>query len=326
MSGYHFGCPHCRARLEVSDASRAGRTVNCPKCSQALLIPPPPPMGVPLSQPVSRTAPRSEPTEIRVSQEPGFKRPLSPAKAFTDMEAPPPPAASYGLERLPDADFIDSPGQHTISANDEVEGYSLTIPEKGEAIPPPVRTPKKKRNTEAEELPHPWEDPKRQLLALILVVTVVGGIATWIRRSRANVENEESTPSSVPSSVPESSPQRTQAGPTAPTSELPGGGAGPDLSTESVPRTGLPGASMSESTMPEADPQTVPAAPPVTPAAASDPNTGSNTSSSPTPASSTPATGLPGGLPGAAAPAGPMESGPMETDEPMSSENATPNE
>lgn len=206
MAGYFFGCPHCRAKLEARDASRAGRTVTCPQCQQALIIPPPPPMGLSLPQSEGEPAADSV-TQFVVSSDPGFKRVMSPAKAFGEgTDAAP---SHSGSDKLPPADALQTPESNTLAASDDIEGYSFTIPEVDtDIVSPPafVFKPKKKR-PEAEEAPHPFEDPKNQLAALVgvvLVIVAIGAVWSWLRGNGKDQDKDKPAESSteVPADAP----------------------------------------------------------------------------------------------------------------------------
>lgn len=187
MAGYMFGCPHCSAKLEARDETRAGRVISCPQCKQPLTIPAPPPMGVLLSAPPGKpAAPAEASSQIQVNSDPGFKRGMSPAKAY-DGAAPPAAASSSGFETLAPSSDLDSTPQHTIEAGDDIEAYSFTVPEAGEAVPPPRK--KKKKHVEPEpEVPevHPLEDPKYQLLILVTVVGLIVGGWKWYKSGEVN--------------------------------------------------------------------------------------------------------------------------------------------
>lgn len=182
MAGYYFGCPHCRAKLEARDASRAGRTVTCPQCQQDLLIPPPPPMGVSLSQTAGNPSAQADASaQVVVSHDPGFKRSMSPAKAFGDAPDALPSPGHSGVDKLAPSEALQAPESHTLEAGDDIEGYSFTVPENDTDVAPSpgfVFKPKKKRTP--EEAPHPLEDPKNKLAVLVAIVAVLAGIgAIW---------------------------------------------------------------------------------------------------------------------------------------------------
>ncbi len=212
MAGYFFGCPHCRVKLEARDASRAGRTVTCPQCQQALIIPPPPPMGLSLAQsegasPATAIDPS---TQFVVSSDPGFKRAMSPAKAFAEGTDAAPPAPSHsGFDKLPPAEALQAAESNTLAASDDIEGYSFTIPDADTDVAPVpafVFKPKKKR-PEAEEAPHPFEDPKNQLLALVgvvLAVVVIGAVWSWL--SGDGKDKNQDKPSESATEVPSFTP------------------------------------------------------------------------------------------------------------------------
>ncbi len=231
MAGYFFGCPHCRAKLEARDASRAGRTVTCPKCNQTIIIPPPPLMGVPLSQtdgsPLVSSA-DDETSQVVVSHDPGFKRTMSPAKAFGDESAPLPAPSHSGYEKLPPAEALQAPESNTLEASDDVEGYSFTVPENDTDVTPPpafVFKPKKKRS-EVEEAPHPFEDPKNQLAALIAIVVVIAGMSMLWSWLRSGDKKDKDKPAEV--AAPEAPPAPpTPPNPTPPTEVLNLPGAAP---------------------------------------------------------------------------------------------------
>ncbi len=234
MAGYFFGCPHCRAKLEARDTSRAGRTVVCPKCQQALLIPPPPPMGILLDPSDAESVPAAlaDPApQIVVSSDPGFKRVLSPAKAYPDSHEAPPPLSSSEPQRLPPAESLLPAMSHVLEAGDEIEGYSFTAPEHGTDVqrtPAFVFKPKKKRTP--EEAPHLLEDPKYQLAALVAVVLVLAGIGaiwSWLSSGDDKDKDQDTQSQVAPEVAP--APQPPPHQPAAP----PGHPAG-------VP--GLPGA------------------------------------------------------------------------------------
>ena len=242
MAGYFFGCPHCRAKLEARDASRAGRTVTCPQCEQALIIPPPPLMGVPLSQgPGTPPASSAEDAsgQVMVSHDPGFKRPMSPAKAFGEGSDALPSPSSSGYDKLPSAEALQEPESHTLQASNDIEGYSFTAPENDTDVTRPpafVFKPKKKRTP--EEAPHPLEDPKNQLFALIAIVAILGGItALWSWLSSGD-EKDKDTPAEAAPEVP-SAPLPTASPP--PGVALPGGASGLPGATSSPTEPARPG-------------------------------------------------------------------------------------
>ena len=265
MAGYFFGCPHCRAKLEARDASRAGRTVTCPKCEQALIIPPPPRMGVPLSQadgnPLAAVDDDAS-GQVVVSHDPGFKRPMSPAKAFGEASDALPAPSHSGYEKLPPAEALQEPEAHTLAASEDVEGYSFTVPDNHSDVAPPpafVFKPKKKR---VEEAPHPLENPKNQLALLLAIVTVLAGITgLWSWLSRSNEKNKpkpvEATTSDVPLGLPK---PPNQAQPTeAP--GLPGAAPTPVEPAQPVDPNALPGAAP-PAPAPTPEPATLPGAVP----------------------------------------------------------------
>lgn len=229
MAGYMFGCPHCGAKLEARDASRAGRAVTCPQCQQVMTIPPPPPMGIPLG---GTAAPTQEPSSIQVSTDKGFKRGMSPAKAYSDTDAASP--LSEASAPLPSQGSLDNAEPFVLASTGDVEGYDLHInePAAEEEAAAPVKKKKKKERIAEEpvpEPPSPWEDPKYQLLALIGVVLIIGGLWNWIS-SGTKPEEEPATPLPPPVTAP------VQPG------MLPGdSGTSNDLKPKPV--TGLPGAS-----------------------------------------------------------------------------------
>ena len=269
MAGYFFGCPHCRAKLEARDASRAGRTVTCPKCNQALIIPPPPLMGVPLSQteghaPISTA--NDDATQVVVSHDPGFKRSMSPAKAFGDTSEALPAPSHSGYDKLPPAEALQQPEANTLPASDDVEGYSFTVPENDTDVTPPpafVFKPKKKRS-EVEEAPHPLEDPKNQLAALIAIVVVLAGISmlwSWLRSGDKKDKNKpvEVAAPEVPPAPPA---PPNQAQPTEVPS-LPGAAPVPEVPTAPADPNRLPGAAEPTPT-PKPEPPPEPATEPGT--------------------------------------------------------------
>ena len=268
MAGYFFGCPHCRAKLEARDASRAGRTVTCPQCEQSLIIPPPPLMGVSLSQSTGQPpAPTAEASsQVVVSSDPGFKRGMSPAKAYTESDALPAPS-SFGSDRLPPMESLQVAEPLTVESPDDIEGYSFTLPENGaEGDPPPVLKLKKKRPKSDEvEPPHPFEDPKNQLgalVALVALIVAITGIWSWLSGSGDEKDKEQPAEATAPPAP--SSPPGTR-GPPPPTQGRPGAApvatppAEPAVTTEpaeepaAVPNAlpgsvgGLPGAAPSSS-------------------------------------------------------------------------------
>ncbi len=256
MAGYFFGCPHCRAKLEARDASRAGRTVTCPKCEQALIIPPPPLMGVPLSQAAGNPLAASDddaPMQVVVSHDPGFKRPMSPAKAFGEASDALPAPSHSGYDKLPPAEALQEPEAHPLAASDDVESYSFTVPDNHSDVAPPpafVFKPKKKR---VEEAPHPLENPKNQLALLLAIVTVLAGITglwSWLSRSNEKPKPVEATTSEVPLGLPKPPNQ-------APPAEAPGlpGAAPPAPAPDPEPAT-LPGAV--PNVLPDADTESQP--------------------------------------------------------------------
>ena len=269
MAGYFFGCPHCRAKLEARDASRAGRTVTCPKCNQALIIPPPPLMGVPLSQTdgsslTSTSA--NDATQVVVSHDPGFKRSLSPAKAFGDASAPPPAPSHSGYDKLPIAESLQPPEANTLPASGDIDGYSFTIPDNDTDVAPPpafVFKPKKKRS-EAEEAPHPFEDPKNQLAALVAIVVVIAGISvlwSWLKsgdKPDKNKPAEATTPEAPPAPATPSNPSQSTAVP-----GLPGAAPVPEVPTSPADPNRLPGSSEPTPT-PKPEPPPEPTAEPGT--------------------------------------------------------------
>ena len=301
MAGYFFGCPHCRAKLEARDASRAGRTVTCPKCEQALVIPPPPAMGLPLSQSGEPLPAAGEASQVVVSRDPGFKRPMSPAKDYSEDGTPPAPSSS-NHERLPLSAPLDTTEAHTIEASDNVEGYSFTLPENGpdDATPVPAFKPRKpKKKSEEAEPPHPFEDPKNQLLALLGVVVVLVAFTAWIRSGGDDKEKKKDQPAEVVVPAPVTPPPvPNPASPAA----LPGGVA---------PAAPLP--PTSEATLPGALPGTSPA-PAALPSDGSQPPPGSGE------------TVLPGGSPAPSPDSKPPAPAPANSDAlPGASEEKRPN-
>lgn len=237
MSGYMFGCPHCSAKLEARDETRAGRVISCPQCKQPLTIPSPPPMGVLLSAPAEKpAAPATEASpQIQVNADPGFKRGMSPAKAYDGAATPAP--ASSGFEKLAPSGDLDSTPQHTIEASDDVEAYSFTIPEAGEAVPPPRK--KKKKFVEPEpEVPdvHPLEDPKYQLLILVVVVGLIVGGWKWYKSGEVNAKAEKERAIAEAKAKNEAPPPR----PAAP-GQLPGAATTPvEAATPTAPAPIVP--------------------------------------------------------------------------------------
>ena len=297
MAGYLFGCPHCRAKLEARDASRAGRTVTCPQCELSLIIPAPPLMGVSLSQSTNQPpVPAADAaSQVVVSSDPGFKRGMSPAKAYTESDGLPAPSSS-GYDRLTPRESLPIAEFLTVESPDDIEGYSFTLPKNGtEGDLPPVLKPKKKRSKSDEiEPPHPFEDPKYQLAALVaLVVTIVciSGIWSWLSGSgdeKDKVQPAEATAPPAPSSPPGT------LGPPPATQGLPGAAPQSPVIEPPSNSTGLPGAA------PVATPPTEPA---VTTEPAAEPAAVPNA-----------LPGAGGGLPGAA-PRSPLESPPSELPE-----------
>lgn len=259
MAGYMFGCPHCSAKLEARDETRAGRVISCPQCNQQLTIPAPPPMGVLLSSPAKSAAPPPEPSppQIHVNADPGFKRGMSPAKAYDGGESAP-VASSSGYEKLSPANELDSTPQHTIEAGEDLEAYSFTVPEAGEPTPPPRKKKKKFVEPEPEvEDVHPLEDPKYQLLILIAVVALIVGGWKWYKSgdikkneqlekeiAAAKAANEAPPPPAAPGMLPGASAPIEPA-PAAATGALPGAAASPPVEPGQLPGAApnaLPGA------------------------------------------------------------------------------------
>ena len=249
MAGYYFGCPHCRAKLETTDVSRAGRTVSCPQCQQSLIIPPPPKMGVALSQEgdLSPLPPSDDASQVVVSSDPGFKRPMSPAKAYSESDAIP-AASSSGFDRLLPLESLDTSPSHVIEAGEDVEGYSFTLPENGAEEAPKLPKARKVRTPKPEEIdpPSPWEDPKRQLAVLVGAVILIIGITAWVRRSR---DDKSKLPQKVvvpegPSLAPPPAPVTTEPPtdvrlePAPPVSTA----TPPGAPTNTLPGSSLPGA------------------------------------------------------------------------------------
>ncbi len=276
MAGYYFGCPHCGAKLEARDANRAGRAVDCPQCQQALTIPPPPPMGVSLTGPSAAPARRDEPSLVNVSTDKGFKRGMMPAKAYSDADAGP-SANPDNAERLPSSEALDNAEQFVMESTGDLEGYSLTVAESGpeDAMAPVVKRKKKKDRVAAEPEPEPvppWEDPKYQLLALVLIVGLIGGIWTWLTSGKEEKKEVIAPPPVIVPAKPGQLPgaaDAPDAGPPKPPEGLPGAAPDPTLGlpgageqpteTETAPpaapviRDGLPGAG--EQPAPETPPQ-----------------------------------------------------------------------
>lgn len=243
MAGYMFGCPHCSAKLEARDETKAGRVIACPQCQQQLTIPAAPPMGVLLSSPVKPQSPAPEPSQVQVNSDPGFKRGMSPAKAYDDG-AGMPNASSSGFDRLTATGDLDSAPQHTIEAGEDVEGYSFTMPEMGEPAAPVRKKKKKAAEPEPEvEDVHPLEDPKYQLLILIVIVGIIVGGWKWYKsgevKQKEDLEKEIAAakkanetppppappgvlPGAVPGEVPAETPKpAAEVAPAAP-GQLPG--------------------------------------------------------------------------------------------------------
>ncbi len=242
MAGYFFGCPHCRAKLEARDASRAGRTVTCPQCQQALIIPPPPPMGLSLAQSegASPTTEIDPSTQFVVSSDPGFKRAMSPAKAFGEGTDTAPAAPSHSApEKLPAAESLQAADSNTLAASDDIEGYSFTVPDVDTDVARPpafVFKPKKKRS-EAEEAPHPFEDPKNQLLALVgvvLVIVVIGAVWSWLSGDGKDKDKPAESSTEAPSVEP-SAPFPPIAPPSQPDVTPEGSGTAPDPGAAPLP-------------------------------------------------------------------------------------------
>ncbi len=260
MAGYFFGCPHCRAKLEARDASRAGRTVTCPQCQQALIIPPPPPMGLPLAQSEgsSPTTAIDPSTQFVVSSDPGFKRAMSPAKAFAEGTDTTPAAPSHsGSEKLPTAESLQTADSNTLAASDDIESYSFTIPDADTDVARPpafVFKPKKKR-PEAEEAPHPFEDPKNQLLALVgvvLAIVVIGAIWSWLSGDGKDKDKSSESSTEVPAIAP-SAPFPPIVQPGQPAVVPSGSGAAPAPGEATPPQNPnpLPGAPVAAPVPPE---------------------------------------------------------------------------
>jgi len=144
-------------------------------------------MGVALSQTgdLSPLPPSDDASQVVVSSDPGFKRPMSPAKAYSESDAIPAPSSS-GFERLLPLESLDTSPSHVVEAGEDIEGYHFTLPENGAEVAPKLPKARKVRTPKPEEVdpPSPWEDPKRQLAVLLAVVILIIGITTWIRRSR----------------------------------------------------------------------------------------------------------------------------------------------
>lgn|GEM_PF-2237400 len=228
MAGYYFGCPHCRAKLETADASRAGRTVTCPKCEQSLIIPPPPKMGVSLSQSGASTPTSSgeAASQFVVSSDPGFKRPMSPAKAYSENESLPAPSSS-GFDRLSPRESLDTTASHSIAASDDVEGYSFSLPENGAEEAPKLPKAKKVRTPKPEEIEplSPYEDPKNQLAALVGAVVLIAGLTAWIRSGGDDKDKEKSQQVAAPE-APAPTPAMAPAAPALPPGITPVTGTG----------------------------------------------------------------------------------------------------
>lgn len=255
MAGYMFGCPHCSAKLEARDESRAGRVIACPQCNQQLTIPAPPPMGVLLSSPAkpAGSPPPVPAAQIQVNADPGFKRGMSPAKAPVDGESVP-AASSSGFDKLAPTSELDTSPQHTIEAGDDVEAYHFTIPEPGEPTPPPRKKKKKSVEPEPEVVEvHPLEDPKYQLLILVVFVgLIVGG---WKLYKSGDVKKK------VADEAAAAAAQATNAAPPPPAQPgmLPGASLPPPADNGQVPAT-LPQAPVIPGQLPGA----APSPPPVT--------------------------------------------------------------
>lgn len=252
MAGYFFGCPHCRAKLETTDASRAGRTVTCPKCEQSLIIPPPPKMGVSLSQ-SGELAPRpagEDASQVVVSSDPGFKRPMSPPKAYSENESLPTPS-SAGFERLSPSESLDTTPSHTLDARDNVEGYSFSLPENGAEVAPKLPKAKKVRPPKPEDIdpPSPWEDPKNQLAALVGAVVLVAGFTAWMR-SGGDDKDKKSAPQVAAPAAPVTPPTIAPAAPALPPGIEPGTGAGSGAPALPGSVKGLPGATTAPAAVP----------------------------------------------------------------------------
>lgn len=280
MPGYFFGCPHCRAKLEARDASRAGRTVTCPKCEQSLIIPPLPLMGVSLSQATGQPSDDAS-SQVVVSSDPGFKRGMSPAKASRESDAVPAPSPS-GFERLPSTESLSIAESITVDSPNDIEGYSFTLPENGTGDDSlPALKPKKKRpKSEEVEAPHLFEEPKYQFAALVAVVVLIVGITgiwSWLSRK----DEDEGPPAEVTAPADLDSP--------------PGGLGGPPPVTRDPPG-GLPGAS--EGSQPSRSPG-LPGPPPVAPSQPEEPAVSSDPADEPAPVPNA-LPGAGGGLPGAA--------------------------
>ena len=244
MAGYFFGCPHCRAKLETTDASRAGRTVTCPKCEQSLIIPPPPKMGVSLSQ-SGEVAPKSaggDASQVVVSSDPGFKRPMSPAKAYSENESLPAPSSS-GFDRLSPLEALDTTAVHSIAAGDDLEGYSFSMPENGEEVAPKLPKAKKVRTPKPEEIepPSPWEDPKKQLAALVGGVVLLAGFSAWMRSGGDDKDKEKTQQVAAPE-VPTAAPTMAPTAPALPPGVTPVTGTGEGGVALPGSMQGLPGA------------------------------------------------------------------------------------
>ena len=254
MAGYFFGCPHCRAKLEARDASRAGKTVTCPKCEQALIIPPPPKMGVALAQgDEAPVAPADEASQVVVNHDPGFKRPMSPAKAYSEGDALPAPSSS-GYDRLPPMGSLDTTEAHTIEAGNDVEGYSFNLPDNdsGEPAPPPIKPKKPKKKSDQPEPPHPFEDPKNQLFALLGVVLFFVALTAWFRSGGDDKDKKKDKPAEVAAPAPVT-PGPLPPNPTPPAAMPDGVNSTPPNSSSDVALPGtLPGAPASPTSTPPA--------------------------------------------------------------------------
>lgn len=287
MAGYIFGCPHCRAKLEARDESKAGRVITCPQCQQQLTVPPPPPMGVVLSASVGNSAaPAPPPSEIQVNSDPGFKRGMTPAKAYGDGENIP-QASSSGVERLlPPTGDLDVTPEHSIEAAADVEGYSFTVPEAGEPVPQARKKKKKQKGDPASEEPveeiHPLEDPKYQLLIVVLIIAMLGGAWKWYQSrgeekdkalqaeiEAAKARNAAPPPPAKPGMLPGASDGPVaKPNPEAGAATLPGAGSVPNVPMiPTTPPGNAPVPGPPAGGLPGAAPDALPGAAPMPPAA-----------------------------------------------------------
>ena len=77
-----FQCPHCEQELSV-DAAGAGTSIDCPSCSQRIVIPQPPPQETPAANPIKTSAGAKEEKHFAVPQHD------KPAEVLIEKPLPP---------------------------------------------------------------------------------------------------------------------------------------------------------------------------------------------------------------------------------------------